>query len=159
MSKSFQVKRIQRFCLLPFYFCLYLLRPIDQLREGREFRRNMRFFTTLFLFSLLTISIFAQQNGGSISGQIVENSNSVASAKILKENIQNKTVTLMSKNDNKVVAETTTDKDGNFSFDSVQSGDYWIFVDCDYCLRNSVREEISVSSGQTLKLKIELPKF
>jgi vitamin B12 transporter len=35
-------------------------RPKNQLREGRELRRIMRFFTILFLFSFLTINVFAQ---------------------------------------------------------------------------------------------------
>jgi iron complex outermembrane receptor protein len=119
----------------------------------------MRFFTTLFLLSLLTISIFAQQNGGRIEGKIVQNTRSIASAKVLEETIRNKTISLMAKIDNKIIAETKTDNDGKFIFESVQSGNYWIFVDCNYCWRNSFREEISVNAGQTLNLKIELPKF
>lgn len=111
----------------------------------------MKTFKILGLIALLAIGIFAQ-NPGKITGRVVQNSPTLS-----QDTIKNKGVTLRAKTDDKIT-ETKTDDNGNFVFENVASGDYWIFVDCGYCWRNEVRKDITVAAGQTLTLEIELTR-
>lgn len=111
----------------------------------------MKTIKILGLIGFLALGIFAQ-NTGRITGRVVQNSPAIS-----QDAIRNKRVTLQAKADNKII-ETKTDSEGNFVFENVAGGDYWITVDCSFCRRDDVSREITVTAGQTVTLQIELPK-
>jgi iron complex outermembrane receptor protein len=115
----------------------------------------MKIIKVLSLICFLTIGIFAQ-NTARIEGKLIQHSDAVF--KPAKKSIQNITVSLLSKPKNDEVAETKTDDEGNFVFENVASGDYLIIVECDYCMRGQIIEEITIVAGQNVQLKVELPK-
>ncbi|MBS1794870.1 MAG: TonB-dependent receptor [Acidobacteria bacterium] len=118
----------------------------------------MRIFKVFGLIILLTIGAGAQ-SAARIEGTVAQKSDAYNPVTgNLKQSVRNLTVTLMSKTDNKTVAETKTGERGEFVFENVAAGDYYLFVACAYCWRGEVREEIAVAAGQTLKIRIELQK-
>ncbi|MGI8638842.1 MAG: TonB-dependent receptor [Pyrinomonadaceae bacterium] len=75
----------------------------------------MRILSGLFLICFLTISILAQQ-GAAITAQLTENGKAVS----------NTQVKLVSQSNKETELRTTTDKDGNYRFENVSNGNYWI---------------------------------
>lgn len=119
----------------------------------------MKFIHCLFLICFLTVGILGQSEGR-IEGRVVQKSDAVPNfLPDPGETVRDKTVTLVSQDGMKEVAETRTGPEGNFVFENVAAGEYVVFVECSYCWRERVSREVSVAAGQDLKLEIELPRI
>jgi iron complex outermembrane receptor protein len=118
---------------------------------------EMKIIGLLSLICFLTIGIFAQ-NTGRIEGRVVQKSTTVPGMSDPAESVRNRAVTLFSLPAKSVIAETKTDGNGNFVFENVASGTYEILIECSYCGRDTVKKEVDISSGQALRVEIELPR-
>lgn len=116
----------------------------------------MKIIGLLSLVCFLTIGVFAKT--GRIEGKVLQKSTTVPGMSDPAESVRNRAVTLRLLPGNRVIAETKTDGNGNFIFDDVASGTYEILVECSYCGRDTVKKEVDISSGQALRVEIELPR-
>ena len=119
----------------------------------------MKTVKILGLIVFLAFGAFAQ-NTSRIEGQVVQPSGVVPGfIPNPAETIRNKTVTLLSKPDNREAGKTQTDEHGKFVFENLAAGEYEILVDCNYCWRSVMRKEVGLAAGQTLKTEIELQRL
>ena len=83
-------------------------------RDGRE-RRNMRIIKVISLICFLTIGVLAQQDT-TVTGQLAKEGRIVVNTQIK----------LISQSDKTREFTTTTDSSGNYRFENVANGNYWI---------------------------------
>src|SRR3954447_14973411 len=76
----------------------------------------------------------------------------------IKATYQKVSVTLLIRPDNRKVAEIKTNDDGEFVFENIAPGDYLLVVECGYCIRGQINQELRVVAGPVMKVEIELPR-
>jgi vitamin B12 transporter len=111
----------------------------------------MKTVKILGLIGLLAIGIFAQSLG-QINGRIVK-----ADGNPAKPN-PNTLVRLVARPGGQELKAVRPDANGNFSFLSVNPGNYEVVVDCDFCTGTVSRKEISLAAGQNLQVDVEMPR-
>lgn len=95
-------------------------------------------------FSTLSLFGFSQQNNGKINGSVIDSST---------KRIQSATITLLKAKDSSIVKISTSDKAGNFGFDNIANGKYFVSISAvAYQTAYSEVVEISETNGtRTLK--------
>ncbi len=101
------------------------------------------------------------QDTGRIEGKIAQPSSIPVPNSFFSdpgETIRNKSVALRKTAGGQTVATTTSDDNGNFVFDAVPAGEYTIWVECSYCWRGGVTQQVAATGTQTLTVNIELQR-
>jgi Carboxypeptidase regulatory-like domain/TonB-dependent Receptor Plug Domain len=139
--------KVKNYSLFTIRFSLNQVRnrfnqPKNQLREGRELRRFMRFLRILFLFSFLTICVFAQ-NSGNISGLVlIDDHKPVANATVTLTDSKGKVLTVQ------------TDANGKYTFENLPKGKYILVGNFDGGRLD--RKEIEILQNQSVTADLNL---
>jgi vitamin B12 transporter len=103
----------------------------------------MKYFISVFLFSLLTISVYSQQNAGSVSGLVLIDDH---------KPVVNATVTLTDSKGKILTAQS--DASGKFVFENLAAGKYVLIGN--FPPRNFDRKEISLTKNQSITVDLNL---
>ena len=118
----------------------------------------MRLFLIVgFICSLAGAGV--AQNGARIEGKVIPPHRHVVS--ILPDppdSVRNAPLKLISASDGRVIAETRTDIEGNFVFENVLKGTYYISGLCSYCSSTTVSTtSFRIRTAKTFKVDLSLP--
>jgi outer membrane receptor protein involved in Fe transport len=124
---------------------------------AEEDEMKILIFTSLFCF--LTIPVSAQSSG-KVQGRVLPPIGRVtAILPDAPDPIKNAQLKLVSAENGDVVASTYSDGSGNFAFENVPDGNYFVVVACNYCAEAKVSTaRIAVRGGAAVETNLQLPE-